>query len=139
MRDGIVFSMPLDALHDATVDFTPYFTEERFRFIDADAFLHRRILARGYFFASNLPQFYTSVSYVWFGLVAEPAELERFGAFHVFCGVRSDGTPREDGGPISLKVLEYVCRWASESRSPLLWLDRLCIKQTSKCDKAWQV
>ncbi|KAJ6466318.1 hypothetical protein C8R45DRAFT_485570 [Mycena sanguinolenta] len=86
-----------------------------------------------------LPQLYTVVSYVWFGLKAEPPELEQDGSFSVFCGAHNDGTPRENGGPISLKVLEYACRWASESSSSDLWLDRLCIMQTSKTDKAWQI
>ncbi|KAJ7310165.1 hypothetical protein DFH08DRAFT_675019, partial [Mycena albidolilacea] len=45
----------------------------------------------------------------------------------------------EDGGQISLKVLEYACRWASNSGSSYLWLDRLCILQTSKQDKVWQI
>jgi hypothetical protein len=138
--DAVVFLQPLDELRDTIVDFTPYFTEERFRFIDADAFINGRILAIRE--TPTLPQSrhtYTVVSYVWFGVVADAAELEEAGSFRVYCGTDNDGTPKEDGGPISLKVLRYLCLWASQAASPSLWLDRLCISQTSKRDKNWQI
>ncbi|KAL0564945.1 hypothetical protein V5O48_017087 [Marasmius crinis-equi] len=133
----VVYSIPLDALHNTTVDLTPHLTENHYRFIDTDAFTHNRTLTICE--TSTLPDLYTTISYVWFGLVAEPSQLEQEGSFRVFCGLRGDGTPREDGGPISLKVLEHACQWASNSSSSYLWLDRICILQTSKRDKAWQI
>ncbi|KAL0568601.1 hypothetical protein V5O48_013389, partial [Marasmius crinis-equi] len=133
-----VYSIPLDTLRNTTLDLTPHLTENHYRFIDADAFINNHTLTIHE--TSALPlHLYTTISYVWFGLVAEPSQLEKEGSFRVFCGLRSDGTLREDGGPISLKVLEHACRWASDSSSPYLWLDRLCILQTSKRDKAWQI
>ncbi|EEB89499.1 hypothetical protein MPER_12394, partial [Moniliophthora perniciosa FA553] len=134
----IVYSIPLDALHNTTVDLTPHLTENYYRFIDADAFIQSCTLV--IYETSYLPYLqYTVISYVWFGLIAEPSQLEQEGNFRVSCGFHSDGMPREDGGPINLKVLEYVCRWASDSTSSYVWLDRLCILQTSKQDKAWQI
>ncbi|KAL0062969.1 hypothetical protein AAF712_010100 [Marasmius tenuissimus] len=134
----LVYSIPLDALQNGTtIDLTPYLTENRYRFIDADAFIHNRILAIHEM--PTLPDLYSTISYVWFGLEAEISQLEQEGSFRIFCGVRSDGTLREDGGPINVKVLEHACRWASNSSSSYLWLDRLCILQTSKQDKTWQI
>jgi len=125
-------------VNKTTLDLTPYFTEERFRFIDADAFLHHRRL--DIHETTSLPDTsITAVSYVWFGLAAETSQLESDGKLNVFCGSRGDGTLREDGGPINLKVLEYACRYASQYSAPYLWLDRLCIMQTSRVDKAWQI
>ncbi|KAJ7230258.1 hypothetical protein GGX14DRAFT_343692, partial [Mycena pura] len=133
----LAYSITLDSLHNTTVDLTHHFTEKYYRFIDADAFIHGRALK--IYETSSLPYPYTVISYVWFGLQAEPSQLEQEGSFHVFCGFHNDGTAREDGGPISLKVLEYACRWASNSGSSYLWLDRLCILQTSIQDKVWQI
>ncbi|KAI3611673.1 het domain containing protein [Moniliophthora roreri] len=133
----LAYSIPLDALQNTTVDLTSHLTEKRYRFIDADAFVHNRTLVIHE--RSSLPDLYTVISYVWFGLIAEPSQLEQEGSFRVSCGFHNDGMPREDGGPISLKVLEHACRWASNSSSSYLWLDRLCILQTSKQDKAWQI
>ncbi|THV01263.1 hypothetical protein K435DRAFT_607517, partial [Dendrothele bispora CBS 962.96] len=132
-----VYSTPLDTLHNTSLDLTPYFTEEQYRFIDADAFIKSKTLAIHEM--SFLPNLYTVISYVWFGLPASVLQLNHDGSFHVSCGFRSDGTPREDGGPINLQVLEYACKWASDTSSSYVWLDRLCILQTSKKDKAWQI
>ena len=122
-------------------DLTPYATEERYRFIDCDAFVNAQTLR--IYETAKLPyspyQTYTVISYVWLALPALPEDLERDGSFRVYCGARNDGTIREDGGPIGMKVLGYVCRWSLEEKAPLLWLDRLCILQTSKRDKHWQI
>ncbi|KAK7030486.1 hypothetical protein VNI00_014074 [Paramarasmius palmivorus] len=139
----IAYSAPLDGLCDTTIDFTPYFNPKRYRFIDADAFIHDRQLTI-YEMASRPTHIrkwmtYTVISYVWYGLSADPSQLTKDGSFCVFCGVYPDGTPRENGGPISLKILEYVCKWACESASFYVWLDRLCILQTDKEDKTWQI
>ncbi|KAI0794612.1 hypothetical protein C8Q74DRAFT_586864 [Fomes fomentarius] len=133
-----VFSVSLDAIRQGSVlDLTPQFHEERYRFIDADAFIQKHTL--DVYETTVLPSQYTVISYVWFGLVASHDALERDGSFRVHCGHHHDGTLREDGGPISLKVLEYACKWASDSSTPFLWLDRLCIMQSSQHDKAWQI
>ncbi|THV05810.1 hypothetical protein K435DRAFT_646390, partial [Dendrothele bispora CBS 962.96] len=138
-----VFSKALTDLHNTILDFTPYFTEKRYRFIDIRAFLDQRKLD---VYESTSLQIgfpaHAVISYVWSGLTAERSQLETEQFFRVFCGIHEDGSPREDGGPINLKVLEYVCLYAS-SPSGLscryLWLDRVCILQTSKQDKAWQI
>jgi hypothetical protein len=132
-----VFSAPLNELKNEIVNFSPYFHDENYRFIDADSFLHHRML--NIYETPSLPELYATISYVWLGLTASPIQLEQDGSFSVFCGHRSDGTLRENGGPISFNVLMYACTWASQSSCTYLWIDRLCILQTSKQDKAWQI
>lgn len=122
-------------------DLTPYATEERYRFIDSDAFVNRRALE--IYETTELPsspsQRYSTISYVWLALPASAEDLHRHGSFRVFCGIHTSGSTREDGGPISIKVLEYACHWSSQAHAPYLWLDRLCILQTNKRDKFWQI
>ncbi|EKM55707.1 uncharacterized protein PHACADRAFT_61990, partial [Phanerochaete carnosa HHB-10118-sp] len=135
-----ILTLALDKLRDTTVNLQEYATEERYRFIDCTAFIDQgvlRILETTVLPAD--PNFYTTVSYVWFGLLSPAEELSKSGSFRVYCGKRSDGSLREDGGPISIKVLEYACRWSSRYSAPYLWLDRLCILQTSRRDKSWQI
>ncbi|CAL1705981.1 unnamed protein product [Somion occarium] len=136
----LIFSSPLDSLRDTTFDLTPYASEERYRFINCDSFINDRTLQ--IYETTTLPtnpDFYSAISYVWFGLSASPSDLEKAGSFRVYCGTRSDGTPREDGGPISMQVLEFACFYSSKYSASYLWLDRLCILQTSKRDKLWQI
>ncbi|KAK7030502.1 hypothetical protein VNI00_014094 [Paramarasmius palmivorus] len=136
----IVYSIPLEDLRGTIIDLTPHYSAENYRFIDADAFTKdRQLIVYEVPLLPKAPMTYTVTSYVWYGLNASPSQLEHDGSFRVFCGTKSDGTHREDGGPINLKVLEYICRWACVSSSFLVWLDRLCILQTSEQDKAWQI
>lgn len=137
-----IASIPLEDLRDSVFDLTPYASEERFRFINCDAFIDKRLLE--IYEITELPDegpdtLYSTVSYVWFGLTATADALRRDGSFRVYCGTHSDGMEREDGGPISMKVLEYACMQSTGSGVTYLWLDRLCIMQTSRRDKLWQI
>ncbi|KAI0823461.1 hypothetical protein BC628DRAFT_1411509 [Trametes gibbosa] len=74
---------------------------------------------------------YATVSYVWRGyppktpLTTSRAEFTVKGA--------------ESGEPISIPLLAHICAAALQEGIELLWLDRLCIMQTSKEDKGWQI
>ncbi|KAK7447435.1 hypothetical protein VKT23_014144 [Stygiomarasmius scandens] len=106
--------------------------------MDCDAFVKERTLQ--IYEATDLGGlFYTAISYVWGGLPAGSEILEKDGSFRVYCGHRSDGSLRDDGGPINMKLLEYVCQWTLDASGDFVWLDRLCILQTSKADKDWQI
>ncbi|KDQ09374.1 hypothetical protein BOTBODRAFT_58724 [Botryobasidium botryosum FD-172 SS1] len=133
----LIFSKPLNSLRGCTLDITSYASEERYRFIDCSAFVERDTLQ--IVETTTLSFGYTAISYVWGGLDADPEMLRKDGSFHVYCGVRSDGTLREDGGPISFKALGYACRWSLGVSAKYLWLDRVCIMQTSRVDKNWQI
>ncbi|KAK0638338.1 hypothetical protein DIS24_g9924 [Lasiodiplodia hormozganensis] len=82
---------------------------------------------------------YVAISYVWKGnpLVADPSSpsywVEELGTFSV--------KGAESGDPISLDVLYHTCSAALSCRysGSYLWLDRLCIVQTSELDRAWQI
>ena len=135
LRDP-VYSIPLDQLRDKIIDLTPYFTDEKYRFVDTKKYLHQRALT--IYEMDELPAFYVAISYVWSGLTAYPADLALHGSFRVSCGTRDRDVPVESD-PISIKVMEYACHWACDINTRFLWLDQLCIKQTSKRDKAWQI
>lgn len=129
--------MPLDTLRDKILDMTPYACEERYRFIDCRSLVNDRTLK--ILETRALPPAYSTISYVWLGLSSSLSALQEDGSFRVYCGTRSDGIPKEDGGPISMKVLEFACLMSAQSSASYLWLDRLCILQTSLRDKHWQI
>jgi hypothetical protein len=89
---------------------------------------------------------YSAISYVWRGLSIDndllaSRRVAPKGNFTIKGG--------EDGDPISISVLEDIA-WADgtpnkdndegvQESTGLLWLDQLCIMQTSDDDKAWQI
>ncbi|KUI67865.1 hypothetical protein VM1G_02862 [Cytospora mali] len=94
---------------------------------------------------SSWPDFkYSAISYVWKGNPIDP---------HTTTSVNDSGflvvDGAEDADPISVDVLRSAClaslqedevgRWRMVSRAEYIWLDRLCIVQTSKRDKAYQI
>lgn len=126
----------MNELQNKAIDLTPYATDKRYRFISCNAFVERDTLE--IYEAVSLPHgSYSAISYVWFGLTS--SQLEKDVCFQVYCGKRTNGSLRENGGPINTSVLRYACRWSIDSTLPYLWLDRLCIIQTSRCDKDWQI
>ncbi|KIJ41208.1 hypothetical protein M422DRAFT_143763, partial [Sphaerobolus stellatus SS14] len=133
-----IFNQSLVSLRGTTLDITRFATTERFRFIDCHAWIADDTLK--IYETSTLPYpYYSTISYVWFGLVSESSALDVDGWFRVYCGKREDGTTREDGGPINMRMLYYACQWSFDASCSYLWLDRICILQTSKIDKTWQI
>ncbi|KAL0564501.1 hypothetical protein V5O48_017545 [Marasmius crinis-equi] len=138
-------------MRDTILDLSLYATPCRYRFIDGHAFLNERKLDLYEFqdeSAESLPNNddspphppnvqYATISYAWRGnetKTDDPSSplywKDTYGTFQV--------KGAEDGDPISLDVLEHVCE-AVKDASRYLWLDRLCILQTSKPDKIWQI
>lgn len=96
---------------------------------------------------------YTAISYPWRGnetIIDDPTSpfywKDELGTFQV--------KGSEDGDPISLDVLYHICvlslsyerptagsAWYIPLGTPsrFLWLDRLCIMQTNREDKTWQI
>lgn len=144
------------------MDITPYATPGRYRFLslenlhlygDFEIFEFENLPHPKH--PTNTPDTespaeagYTAVSYVWRGLPLDDRDLPATrralmkGNFTVKGG--------EDADPISIAVLEDIV-WADSSLqgdeggdlpdvpTKLLWLDQLCIMQTSDDDKAWQI
>ncbi|KAJ7211926.1 hypothetical protein B0H12DRAFT_1061749 [Mycena haematopus] len=128
----------LDDLRGSLLDLSLHATPCRYRFFDCKAFVEEnRLIIYESDDLSDLP--YTTISYTWRGNdtnVDDPSSpfywKDVLGTFQVKGG--------EDGDPISLDVLLHVCTLSlRHASSRFVWLDRLCIMQTSKPDKMWQI
>lgn len=136
-KSRVIFSSPLSRLKDTVFDLTPYATPCRYRLLDCGAFTQYQELK-----LLELADFptvpFTAISYTWRGndtSTDDPSAptywKDELGIFQV--------KGSEDGDPISFDVLHHACLLAQNSSAPFLWLDRLCILQTRKPDKIWQI
>lgn len=102
----------------------------RFRLIDCDQYLEHHALVIHEFLQFPVPKHpYAAVSYVWRGNVVDESTV----------GPRFSVVGAEDGDPVGIHVLKHACVAALRHGVRYLWLDRLCIMQTSKDDKRWQI
>ncbi|KIY51179.1 hypothetical protein FISHEDRAFT_29651, partial [Fistulina hepatica ATCC 64428] len=100
----------------------------RYRLIDCADFISAdKLTIREYAEFPTVP--YAAVSYVWRG--NEP-DQELAGPVFSVKGA-------EDADPIGLEVLHEACLASIACGATHLWLDRLCIMQTNKTDKRWQI
>lgn len=103
---------------------------ERFRFIVCSDFLDQQRLSVVEYEA--LPQGqYAAVSYPWNGLKSSDPP-------NSFFRLPLEGH-EQLSDPISLAVLRTACLAARQSDADLLWIDQICIMQTSAQDKDWQI
>ncbi|THV03861.1 hypothetical protein K435DRAFT_239967 [Dendrothele bispora CBS 962.96] len=126
-----VFERSFSMLNDVVIDISKRATPCRFRFIDCIRFVnHQTLRIIEYDDMSNLV--YAATSYIWRGVIGPPtAAMAELGTFAVEGAI--------DGDPISIDVLHHACKASLLKDIPLLWLDRLCIMQTNREDKAWQI
>ncbi|KAI0709791.1 hypothetical protein C8Q76DRAFT_568806, partial [Earliella scabrosa] len=127
-----VLDIPIPTLDGATVSLTESGTAERFRLLDCDAFLDSRVLRvveYEHFTPAELR--YAAVSYPWRDLQLAEGTSPSLGCFGVHGAEHAD--------PITIGVLHTACIAARKLGVSLLWLDRLCIMQSSKADKRWQI
>ncbi|KAI1113980.1 hypothetical protein F5Y14DRAFT_416525 [Nemania sp. NC0429] len=133
------------------VDISPLATEGCIRMIDCVAFASDDTLRIWEFpepplheysgFTSWPPFKYSTISYVWKG----NPPITTVGDHRGYLKVKG----AEDADPISIELLRCTCvaslqedeigRYRMLSRAEYLWLDRLCIVQTSKADKQFQI
>lgn len=152
----VVYVVPLSELPGIVLDIGTVATPCRFRFIDCQSFINDKIL-RIVEISELRAVPYSVISYVWRGNplpVGDKHEVD-----NGFFTVRG----AEDGDPISIDVLRYACLASVLSdefdevddlgwqlpparfpnprlrKAPYIWLDRTCIVQTSRDDKAWQI
>ncbi|CAL1698715.1 unnamed protein product [Somion occarium] len=140
-----IYNEPFSKLRRDGLDISGTATPGRYRFMDCDTFLSKRHLriveCEGIRLSSDSFR-YSVISYVWRGnsVSSDPASpcywQDKHGVFSV--------KGAEDGDPISLDVLWHACTaselsYACPFGCRWLWLDRICILQTSKMDKAWQI
>ncbi|KAL7904554.1 hypothetical protein GGI35DRAFT_489667 [Trichoderma velutinum] len=138
-NSNLIFSVPFSNLRNSVVDLSHVATAFRHRLIDMHAFLHDHRLDIYEYPSSLSCDQYIAISYVWKGnplvtVSSSPSYwVEELGTFTV--------KGAETGDPISLDVLYHVCSAAlsCDYSGSHLWLDRLCIIQSSKEDKSWQI
>ncbi|KAK7449704.1 hypothetical protein VKT23_013177 [Stygiomarasmius scandens] len=114
---------------DIATTLTPA-TPQRYRLVRCDQFTENKVLSVEEFI--DFPHVeYTAISYVWRGNGIESTSTNGKGTLTV------KGT--EDADPIGLDVLDHACHASLSRGYNYLWLDRLCIIQTSREDKRWQI
>ncbi|KAJ6588908.1 hypothetical protein B0H19DRAFT_1248499 [Mycena capillaripes] len=129
-------------------------TDGRIRMLDCVAFTTDEVLRIWEFPEPPLEEFknftswphfkYSAISYVWKGNPADPSTVA---ATNHSGYLTVEGA--ENADPISIEVLRAAClaslrndesgRWRMVSRAEYLWLDRLCMVQTSRADKNFQI
>ncbi|KAK0431005.1 hypothetical protein EV421DRAFT_1743515 [Armillaria borealis] len=125
-----ICSVSFDELlqRDTPLDITSTATPERYRLVDCTEVASNRVLRIEEF--TEFPRvIYAAISYVWRGnSLANSDTSQEF-------SVRG----AEDADPIGLDVLHDACAASLACGASHLWLDRLCIMQTNKQDKWWQI
>ncbi|KAG9124165.1 hypothetical protein FRC07_012607 [Ceratobasidium sp. 392] len=113
---------------NALLDLAASTTPERYRLVDcAEIVNNGKLKIHEYVDFPVAP--YAAVSYVWRGNTVEPDSSR------LVFSVKG----AEDADPIGLIVLTDACAAALARGVSYLWLDRLCISQTSTTDKRWQI
>ncbi|KAL7278605.1 hypothetical protein ACG7TL_007606 [Trametes sanguinea] len=111
------------------LDLTVTATKCKLRLVDCNALCHRDFKVRILEFDDFPSEPYAAVSYPWRG-VSNSGPLRRF--FHV-------RGAEQGADPVGGVLLFHACAAAIAHGCPYLWIDRLCIMQTSKEDKHWQI
>ncbi|KAI1808937.1 hypothetical protein F4811DRAFT_6669 [Daldinia bambusicola] len=127
-----VYNSPLDSLSNSVIDFSTVAKPGHCRLIDCSHFVqHKRLII--YEFDGSISDVpYAAISYIWRGNEFDPATAESDqGAFAV--------RGAEDGDQVGIDVIHHACSTAIQEGAQYLWLDRLCIIQTSRADKNWQI
>ncbi|KAJ7310123.1 hypothetical protein DFH08DRAFT_792176 [Mycena albidolilacea] len=151
-----IYELPLLDVHGKiqNVSIRPDAKDGRIRMLDCVAFVADEVLRIWEFPEPPLKEFenftswpdfkYSAISYVWKG---NPTDQSTVAAANHSGYLTVEGAEKAD--PISIDVLRAAClaslkndgigRWRMVSRAEYLWLDRLCIVQTSRADKNFQI
>ena len=127
-----VAEIPISKLDGCTVRIEGRATPGRFRLLDCTAFLDSRVL-RIVEFSKFSPQDlrFAAISYPWRDLQLPEGTKAPEGSFLVHGAEHAD--------PITIAVLRTACIATRYFGASFFWLDRLCIIQSSKEDKNWQI
>ena len=128
----IVLEVPLASIDGSIIKLGERALPGHFRLIDCNAFLDFHLL-RVFQYAEFLPKelSYAAISYPWRDLQLSEGTRPPLGCFGVHGA--------EDADPITVGVLRTACVAARKFGASLLWLDRLCMIQSNKSDKIWQI
>ncbi|THU76192.1 hypothetical protein K435DRAFT_974519 [Dendrothele bispora CBS 962.96] len=128
LEDLVKEDQPLDIA--AT---TPPASPQRYRLVRCDRFTQDKVLCIDEFI--DFPHVeYTAISYVWRG-----NPLESTSTTDPHDRGKLTVKDAEDADPIGIDALDHACRASLSRGYNYLWLDRLCILQTSPEDKNWQI
>ncbi|KDQ10577.1 hypothetical protein BOTBODRAFT_178061 [Botryobasidium botryosum FD-172 SS1] len=128
----LILEIPLSGLTGTTINPDEGATPCRFRFLDCAAFIDSSVLCVIEYPEESLREIsFAAVSYPWRDLQMPEGITPPEGSF----GVRG----AEHADEISIDVLRTACLAARRFGRSLLWIDRLCILQTRKDDKNWQI
>jgi hypothetical protein len=127
-----IYDVPFNSLANSVIDISTTAKPGRYRLIDCSQYVQRQSLRIYEFTDSIATTSYATISYVWRGNPLDPSTS------HSDLGTLAV-KGAEDGDPIGIDVLHHACTASLMDGAPYLWLDRLCIMQTSKDDKAWQI
>ncbi|RPA89767.1 hypothetical protein L873DRAFT_1720469 [Choiromyces venosus 120613-1] len=119
----------LDKLKVEPFDITDCANLQRYRFIDADAFVNGNLLRVIEYV--ELPERFSTISYIWKGNPLREGEEPPIGSFTVVGAERAD--------PVSIDVVKSACHTALHYNQSLVWLDKVCIAQAVGKDKNWQI
>lgn len=121
-------AIDLQAQVTMVLDMTSSATPCRYRLLDCNKFVQHNIIRITEF--TDFPHVgYSAISYVWRGNHVDPSSV---GSKLIVAGA-------EDADPISVDVLKHACTASLKRGFAYLWIDRLCIMQTSRDDKKWQI
>ncbi|THH17046.1 hypothetical protein EW146_g3697 [Bondarzewia mesenterica] len=124
----VICEVSLELLPHDKLDITSAATPCRYRLLDCVQYTQHRTLC-----ISEFPDFpyvgYSAISYVWRGNPVDPASADP----------RFSIAGAEKADPISIDVLNHACMASIKQGFHYLWFDRLCIMQTSRDDKTWQI
>ncbi|KAH9855757.1 hypothetical protein C2E23DRAFT_723234 [Lenzites betulinus] len=131
----IILQLPIGGSGRYEIDLTSIATLGRFRLLDCASLCDRvrpvlRIHEFDSFGTSRID--YCAISYIWRGNPERHPADATPGSSIVVEGAK-------DGDPISVEVLYHAATATCGGRLRYLWLDRLCIMQTNRDDKAWQI
>ena len=124
-----IIEIPLDKLRIEPFDITSCANLYRYRFIDAAAFANKNLLRVIEY--AELPERFSTISYVWKGNPLLEGQQPPLGSFGVVGAERAD--------PVSIDVVKSACYAALHYDQLLIWLDKVCIAQAIKEDKNWQI
>ncbi|SJL12725.1 uncharacterized protein ARMOST_16156 [Armillaria ostoyae] len=133
-KPKVIYEKPLHLLGrgDEAVDITSSAIPQRYRLVDCKALTENTVLRICEF--TDFPVVaYCAISYVWRNLRIGKSFVEGGD------GVEFDVKGAEEADPINTDVLYHACMASLRRGCTHLWLDRLCIMQTSKDDKRWQI
>ncbi|KAK0201165.1 hypothetical protein DFS33DRAFT_1387102 [Desarmillaria ectypa] len=134
MKPKVIYEKLLHLLGrgNEAVDITSSAIPQRYRLVDCKVLTEDKVLRICEFIDFPVVA-HCSISYVWRNVRGSDSFVEGGD------GIEFDVKGAEEADPINTDVLHHACMASLRRGCTHLWLDRLCIMQTSKDDMRWQI